>query len=78
MGEVEQERSRLMDAEEVAEFLNVSKARVYELTRRDIVPHIHLGRQLRYRAGDLDVWLAAGGKPLSGGWREARRDARLY
>ena len=74
MGEGEQERDRILDAEEVAEMLKVSRARVYDMTRRKLIPHARLGRQVRYWERALTEWLLAGGTPLPGVWREKEAD----
>lgn len=53
---------RLIKAEQVAEILDVSKQRVYELTREKRIPFIQLGdRQYRYSEAALSVWLENGG-----------------
>ncbi len=53
---------RLIKAEKVAEILDVSTQRVYELTRERRIPFIQLGdRQYRYSETALLDWLAAGG-----------------
>ena len=43
----------LRDAAWAAAVLNTSKGRVYELVRQSILPHVRLGRQVRFglRAG---------------------------
>jgi len=46
---------RLLTPSETAEFLSVSRQRVYELTRRGELPVVILGsRQYRYDARELD------------------------
>lgn len=54
---------RLYRAEEVAPFLDVSCARVYELVRLGILPSVRLGRQVRFDAVAIGQWIAAGGCP---------------
>jgi excisionase family DNA binding protein len=50
---------RLLTPRETAAFLSVSKARVYELTRRGELPVIVLGsRQYRYDSRELDQMIA--------------------
>lgn len=51
----------MMTAQDVADRLGVRLHRVYELTRRDILPHVRLGRQLRYDPAALEAWIRAGG-----------------
>jgi excisionase family DNA binding protein len=57
--------NRLLTAREVAAILNISRARLYSLVRREVLPHgvvIKLGeRQLRFNEAALRQWIAAGG-----------------
>jgi excisionase family DNA binding protein len=62
---------RLLTAQQVAVFLQVPKARVYELAREGLIPTVHLGRQLRVSASALDDWIADGGQPLGNVYRTA-------
>ncbi len=52
--------SDLLTAEEVAALLRVSPGWVYEHSRRDRIPHVRLGRYVRFRRGALEDWLAEG------------------
>ena len=53
---------RLIKADKVAEILDVSTQRVYELTRERRIPFIQLGdRQYRYSESALLTWLEEGG-----------------
>ena len=49
----------LMLAADVAELLQVSTAWVYAETRRGRLPHIRLGRYVRYRRAAIEAWLDA-------------------
>ncbi len=54
--------TRLIKADRVAELLDVSTQRVYELTRERRIPFIQLGdRQYRYSEAALSAWLEEGG-----------------
>jgi excisionase family DNA binding protein len=48
----------LLVAAEVAELLRVTPGWVYAETRANRLPHVRLGRYVRYRREALDVWLA--------------------
>jgi len=50
-------RGDLLTAEEVAALLRVSPAWVYSETRRHRIPHIRLGRYVRYRRDALAAWM---------------------
>jgi excisionase family DNA binding protein len=47
----------LLDADEVARFLNVPKRRVWQMSRRGEIPTVRIGpRQLRFDPDDLEAW----------------------
>jgi excisionase family DNA binding protein len=48
---------RLLDANEVAERLNVPVSWVRESTRSGAMPCVELGRYRRYDLGDVERWL---------------------
>ena len=64
-----QARLRLLNMKDVAERLDVSLPRVYELARCGVLPVVRLGRQLRVEEGRLVAWINDGGRGLPGGWR---------
>jgi excisionase family DNA binding protein len=47
----------LLTAEEVAALLRVTPAWVYAATRQHRIPHIRLGRYVRYRRDALALWM---------------------
>lgn len=47
----------LLTAEEVAAWLRVTPAWVYAETRGDRIPHLRLGRYVRYRRRALESWM---------------------
>lgn len=49
--------SDLLTAEEVAALLRVTPAWVYAQTRRHRIPHLRLGRYVRYRRDALLEWM---------------------
>lgn len=59
----------LMTVAEVAEMLQLTTARVYDLCRQKVLPCIYVGRQLRFSKEMLEAWILRGGSPLPGGWR---------
>ena len=61
----------LLKMPEVAEILNCSTARCYEMARTQILPVVRLGRQLRIDREKLQEWINNGGQALGGGWRRA-------
>lgn len=71
---------KLLRATEVARILDVSPGRVYELIRRDLLPAVKLGRQVRVHRTSLASWMASGGQPLpddsrrsdDAGWGETK------
>ncbi len=47
---------RLLTAEEVGQRLGMSAWSVYELAKRRQIPHMRIGRRMRFRQADLDQW----------------------
>jgi excisionase family DNA binding protein len=52
---------RLLNAVEVADQLGLSRFRLYELCRRQEVPHVRIGRSIRFDPRAVAAWLAEGG-----------------
>ncbi len=50
---------KVLLAGEVAELLKVPVPRVYELAREGRIPHVRIGRQVRFRQEAMEAWLAA-------------------
>lgn len=59
MAVVEQlgEDDPLLTAEEVASLMRVTTAWVYAESRRDALPHVRLGRYVRFRRSAIERWL---------------------
>lgn len=49
---------QFMTADELARMLHVTTAWVYTQTRDDQIPHVALGRYVRYRRSAIARWLA--------------------
>jgi excisionase family DNA binding protein len=53
---------KLIDAKAASKILGVRLARLYELVRRRVVPHVRLGpRQIRFDPERLAEWSSQGG-----------------
>lgn len=52
---------RLLNAAEVEAATGIPKWRLYELVRTEAIPHVHLGRAVRFSPQALSDWLDAGG-----------------
>ena len=48
---------RLLDAKEVAARLNVPVSWVREQTRLDAIPHVRLGRYVRFEWPEVEAWI---------------------
>ncbi len=57
----------LLTAEQVAGMLQVPKSWVYEAAREHRIPHVRLGRYVRFEREQLESWLEA-----------MRADAKVY
>ena len=53
------------DAEQLADLFKVTPHRVYDLVREDRIPHIRIGRQIRFSPDAIEAWAAAGGQPIA-------------
>ncbi len=60
---------RLLDAGELAELLNVPKSWVLQQARGDAIPHVRLGRYVRFQRETVLQWLAEQQSPA---WRKHR------
>lgn len=59
---------KLLTATEVSEVLQIDLQRVYELTRRKLLPCVRLGeRQLRFSPQAIERFIIEGGNQESGG-----------
>ena len=54
----------LIDVSEVARRLNVPRSWVYERTRRRSIPHVRVGKYIRFRWADVLEWLDEDGGAL--------------
>jgi excisionase family DNA binding protein len=50
---------------EVADYLKMSKSKVYDLVKRQKIPFIKIGRNVRIRQSDLLEWLEEMTRPES-------------
>lgn len=64
-------RAALLTADELAAVLRVRKSWVYAATRSNAIPHVRLGRYVRFRADAIEAWLVA----LIWEWAAERRPA---
>jgi excisionase family DNA binding protein len=48
---------RLLTADQVAQLLQVKRSWVYAETRAGRIPHVPLGRYVRYRLDAIEVWI---------------------
>ena len=53
------DRDELLTADDVASRLRMTRAWVYAETRADNIPHIRLGRYIRYRRAAIEAWILA-------------------
>ena len=48
---------RLLTAKEVGELLQLNASWVLDAARRNAIPHVRLGRYVRFRRTDIETWL---------------------
>jgi excisionase family DNA binding protein len=51
------ETEELLDINELSHLLGVPKSWIYERTRQDEIPHIKLGKYLRFKMSEIREWL---------------------
>jgi excisionase family DNA binding protein len=51
------EKDALLDVAQLADYLNVSQAWVYDRIRDNEIPHSKLGKYLRFRKREIDKWI---------------------
>jgi excisionase family DNA binding protein len=69
---VREDPRTLLTADEVAERLLVTKCWIYAEVRAGRLPHVRLGRYVRFRAGAIDSWIERierGGERTNGAGR---------
>lgn len=49
--------SRLLTAQEVADWLQTPLSSIYDLTHKKRIPFLKIGSRLRFRAEEIDAWL---------------------
>ena len=47
----------ILTVPETAEYLKLSKSKVYNLVQRNQIPHLKIGKNVRIRRSDLLKWL---------------------
>ena len=61
--------SRLLEADEVARYLGMRTDWVYREVRAGRLPHIRLGRAVRFRRESIEAWLESRERGASNGRR---------
>ncbi len=51
------DHDQLLTADDVADLMRVTRSWVYAETRRNALPHLRLGRYVRYRRSAIDAWM---------------------
>jgi excisionase family DNA binding protein len=65
----------ILTARQVAERLALGVSRVYELARRGEIPHVRIGRVVRFRWSAVEAWFVA--SETGGGMRPDGNGRRL-
>ena len=58
----------IMTVPETAEYLKLSKSKVYILVKRNQIPHIKIGKNVRIRRSELLKWLDGKVQPSDELW----------
>jgi len=56
-----QNTSDLLNVDEAADFLGITSHTldVWRCTKRHLIPYLKVGRLVKYRKSDLEIWLAS-------------------
>ncbi len=49
--------NKLLTPDEVAELLSVRKSTIYQWTHQGFIPHVKLGKFVRFKESDVSKWL---------------------
>ena len=52
-----QSEDTILTIPEVARYLKMSKSKIYDLVSKKEIPHIKIGRNVRIRQTDLQLWM---------------------
>ncbi len=50
---------KLLTIDELAEVLSVKKSTIYQWVHLGLIPHIKVGRLLRFKEGNIQKWLVS-------------------
>jgi excisionase family DNA binding protein len=67
--------AQLLTAEDVAGLIGMGTDWIYAQVRADRIPHLKLGRFVRFRAESIDQWIC---ELERGGYDERRQEARAH
>lgn len=51
------ERKELLNSAQVAEWLNVKESTIRKWTHYGFIPHVKLGRCVRFQESEIELWL---------------------
>jgi len=54
---------KILTVPEVAQYLKISKSKMYDIVKREKIPFIKIGRNVRIKESDLDEWLEIQTRP---------------
>lgn len=57
IGEPKAPVNELLDVEQVASYLKVTKSAIYKLTSTSEIPHYKNGKRLYFKKSDIDEWI---------------------
>ena len=69
---------QLLTVEQIAQKLQVSKFRVYEMARLRLIPCVRMGRQIRFDEKTFAEWIAKGGSKGQSEERFELQEQKLF
>ena len=50
--------AEILTVPEVAEYLKISRSKMYLMVQRGLIPYVKIGRNVRIRVSDLQEWMS--------------------
>jgi excisionase family DNA binding protein len=50
-------KDRLLNIHEIADYLGVAKSTIYKWVHQEYIPHIKMGKLVRFRLCEIDSWI---------------------
>ena len=59
---VKMEEKKLLDVQELTDYIHMSESYVYKMVSKNSIPHIKLGTRTLFERNQIDSWVINGGR----------------